>query len=144
MKNRSMPALPCMCANLRRASRAISQHYDKAMRPTGLTITQFTVLQALTLTGEVPQGKLGEILSMDSTTLTRTLNIMRKHVWIASRCGADRRERRLSLSPAGKAEFQRALPHWQAAQAQLHARIGNTRWNRLANLIHEVTSVVAD
>jgi len=139
-----MPPLPCMCASLRRASRAISQLYDMAMRPLGLTITQFTILQALTLAGEVSQGRLGEILSMDSTTLTRTLNILRKHGWIASRRGFDRRERLLRLSPAGKAEFDRALPHWQSTQAQMRALIGTTRWNRLANLIHEVTSVVAE
>jgi DNA-binding MarR family transcriptional regulator len=144
MKAHSIPALPCMCANLRRASRAISQLYDKAMRPMGLTITQFTILQVLTLAGEVSQGRLGEILAMDSTTLTRTLRILRKHGWIASHRGADRRERRLSLSSAGRAEFHHALPRWQSAQAQLRARIGKTRWNRLANFIHQVTSVVAE
>jgi DNA-binding MarR family transcriptional regulator len=144
MKARAIPALPCMCANLRRASRALSQLYDKELRPVGLTITQFTILQALNLAEEVTQGRLGGILAMDSTTLTRTLHVMRKHGWIASHRGADRRQRRLSLSPAGKAEFHRALPHWQGAQAQLRARIGNTRWSRLANLIHQVTSVVAE
>ena len=36
--------------------------YDKALRPLGLRGTQFTVLQALSLTGEVSQGKLGQIL----------------------------------------------------------------------------------
>jgi len=139
-----MPPLPCMCASLRRASRAISQFYDQAMRPLGLTITQFTILQALTLAGEIPQGRLGEILSMDSTTLTRTLKILRKHGWIAGRSGSDRRERLLRLSPAGKTEFDRALPHWQNTQAQMRVRIGDTRWNRLADLIHKVTSVVAE
>src|SRR5437868_1305593 len=52
-----IPALPCMCASLRRASRALTQRYDDALRPLGLTITQFTILQALSLAGEISQGR---------------------------------------------------------------------------------------
>lgn len=71
------------------------------MRPVGLRATQFTILQALSRTGEVTQGRLGEILAMDSTTLTRTLEIMSARGWIAKRPGKDRRERRLCLALAG-------------------------------------------
>src|SRR5712691_12742993 len=71
-----LPVVPCMCARFRRASRALTQLYDEALRPLGLRATQFTILQALSLAGEVSQGHLGEMLAMDSTTLTRTLEIM--------------------------------------------------------------------
>ncbi len=83
-----MPALECLCASFRRASRALTQLYDDALRPLGLTPTQFTILQALSLTGTVHQGRLGEILAMDSTTLTRTLNIMARHGWVEKLKGA--------------------------------------------------------
>ena len=56
-----MPALSCMCASLRRASRVLTQHYDEAMRPLGLRATQFTILQALSLVGEISQGRLGRL-----------------------------------------------------------------------------------
>src|ERR1700692_4205653 len=100
MKNAVTIPLPCLCASFRRASRALTQHYDAALRPIGLRGTQFTLLQALSLAGEVSQGTLGEILAIDSTTLTRTLAIMGRRGWIASRSGEDRRERWLSLSEA--------------------------------------------
>src|ERR1700682_4529095 len=96
------PSLPCMCASLRRASRVLTQLYEEALRPTGLRATQFTVLQTLSLAGEVTQGELGQILAMDSTTLTRTLTIMSRHGWIAKRRGVDRREWRMRLSQAGE------------------------------------------
>lgn len=144
MSKSSIPALPCMCASLRRASRALTQRYDEALRPLGLTITQFTILQALSLVGELPQGQLGEILAMDSTTLTRTLEIMSRHGWIARRHGTDRRQRWLGLSPSGKGEFNRALPRWLGAQAQLRLQLGERRWNNLTNLINKVTSAVAE
>ena len=64
--------LPCGCANLRRAARAVSQVYDEALWPAGLTISQFTLLQVLLRAGEITQSVLGRILVLDSTTLTRT------------------------------------------------------------------------
>ncbi len=143
--SRTYPAsLPCLCANLRRASRALTQRYDQALRPLDITITQFTILQALSLTGVVSQGRLAEILAMDSTTLTRTLAIMSKHGWILSEPGPDRRERRLSLSPAGRRKFQAVLPHWQRTQAQLRARLGPDRWGDLMNAINHVALAVTD
>src|ERR1700749_4963115 len=98
MTHSPIPSLPCMSASLRRASRVVTQLYEDALRPTGLRGTQFTVLQALSLAGEVTQGDLGRILAMDSTTLTRTLTILSRHGWIAKRRGQDRREWRMRLS----------------------------------------------
>lgn len=144
MKTSPVIALPCLCANLRRAARAVTQRYDAALGPLGLTITHFTILHALSLTGEVAQGRLGEILAMDSTTLTRTLTLMRRHGWVATRSGDDRRERRLSLSKTGKAIFDRALPRWQEAQDGLRAELGETRWQQLNMLANEVTAVAAE
>jgi DNA-binding MarR family transcriptional regulator len=131
-----------MCASFRRASRALTQHYDDALRPLGLRATQFTILQALSLAGHVTQGRLGVILAIDSTTLTRTLEIMSRHGWIAKRPGKDRRERRLGLTRSGEAQFQRALPGWNKVQAKLRRRLGAERWDNLMRLTNEVATTV--
>jgi DNA-binding MarR family transcriptional regulator len=138
------PALPCMCASLRRTSRALSQIYEDALRPVGLRATQFTLLQALSLTGEVTQGQLGEILAMDSTTLTRTLNIMNRHGWIAKRRGKDRREWRMRLSRAGEIQFKQALPHWQKAQTYVRRQLGKELSDNLMKLTQDVTNALND
>src|SRR4051794_38143629 len=104
MESSTLPTLPCLCANIRRVSRAMTQRYDDALRPVGLTITQFTLLQAISIAGEITQGGLGQILAMDSTTLTRTLGVMARQGWIAKVPGKDRRERRLRLTRVGKSE----------------------------------------
>jgi DNA-binding MarR family transcriptional regulator len=136
-----VPDLPCMCASFRRAARALTQLYDDALRPLGLRTTQFTVLQALSLTGEVSQGELGEILAMDSTTLTRTLAIMRRQSWIAKRRGRDGRERLLSLSEAGRAQLDRVSPSWLGVQDRLQSQFGDERWRGLFQQNREMTSV---
>ena len=137
-----LPILPCMCASFRRATRALTQLYDEALRPAGLRATQFTILQALSLAGEVSQGGLAQILAMDSTTLTRTLRIMGREGWIAERRGEDRRERLLRLAKAGRHQFARALPSWEKAQAQLGRQLGDKRWHALMKLTNEVTTMV--
>jgi DNA-binding MarR family transcriptional regulator len=134
-----LPVLPCMCGNFRRASRALTQLYENALRPLGLRATQFSILQALSLAGEVPQRKLGEILAMDSTSLTRTLAIMRLKGWITERPGEDRRERLLSLAGAGEKKLALVLPVWEKVQLRLHGELGEQAWGSLLRLTHEVT-----
>lgn len=118
--------LPCASANLRRATRVVTQFYEEALRPTGLRSTQFTLLQALTLFPQASQKQLAELLGMDSTTLTRTLALLRKQGWVTSKGGDDRRELRLALTAAGTREYRRALPFWQSAQSRLKQVLGES------------------
>jgi DNA-binding MarR family transcriptional regulator len=136
------PSLPCLCASVRRAARALTQHYEEAVRPLGLRATQFTLLQTLSLTGEVSQRKLGQILAIDSTTLTRTLDTMRRAGWISRRRGEDRREWRLRLSPAGGEMLKKALPAWKKTQKELAGQLGDGRWHDLFKLADDVTTLV--
>jgi DNA-binding MarR family transcriptional regulator len=133
-----------MCASLRRASRSLTQLYEDALRPVGLRATQFTVLQTLFLAGEVTQGKLGQILAMDSTTLTRTLTIMGRHGWIAKHRGEDRREWRMRLSKAGETQLKQALPHWEKAQTRLRRQLGDELSNNLMKLTQRITNALID
>jgi DNA-binding MarR family transcriptional regulator len=127
-----LPALPCACASLRRAARAVTRSYEKALRYTGLNPTQFTLLQVLELRGASPQGALGELLALDSTTLTRTLRPLERAGWIRSGAGADRRQVRWTLTSAGRGRLARAIPAWQRAQSRLRSRLGSAPWARLS------------
>jgi len=140
MNPSSLPSLPCVCATLRRASRALTQHYEQALRPARLRATQFTILQALSLLGEATQGELGRILAMDSTTLTRTLAIMSRRGWLARRRGKDRREWRLRPAKSGSAMLKHALPYWERAQNQAKTRLGLRRSDELIKFANNVAN----
>jgi DNA-binding MarR family transcriptional regulator len=133
-----------MCASIRRASRTLTQIYDEALRPLGLRATQFTVLQALSLAGEVLQGDLGKMLAMDSTTLTRALEILSRRGWIDKRTGADLRERRIRLSKAGQLQLEKALPLWEKAQSSLRRKLGDGQWNTLLKFTNEITNLIKE
>jgi DNA-binding MarR family transcriptional regulator len=136
-----LPSLPCMCASFRRSSRALTQLYEKEIRPLGLRATQLTILQVLSRAGEIPQGRLGEILAMDSTSLTRTLAIMIRRGWIAERRGEDKRERWLRLNSAGEAQLRRVEPVWEKVQSRLHRQLGPRAWNSFLQLTQQLTSI---
>lgn len=150
MRKTPLPVLPCLCSNFRRTSRALTQLYETAVRPLGLRVTQFTVLQFLSIVGrEVSQGQMGEMLAMDSTSLTRTLAIMIRQGWISERRGdkeqgEDRRERWLRLSGPGGEMLQQALPVWEGVQSQLRRQLGGEVWKDLFETTRHVASVAID
>jgi DNA-binding MarR family transcriptional regulator len=122
--------LPCACANLRRAARVVTQLYDSVLRPSGLRVTQFTLLQALNRAPGLAQNQLAELLGIDSTTLTRTLAFLHRKRWLRSEKENDRRKLQLFLSPAGQREYKRVFPYWQRAQKRLRQALGEAKWNQ--------------
>jgi DNA-binding MarR family transcriptional regulator len=132
--------LPCACATLRRASRAVTQLYDDALRESGLRATQFTLLQALAQVDSLTQGELGSLLRLDSTTLTRSLHPLIERGWIKSERGTDRRERHLRLSASGKRKMLELAPSWERAQSRVLTALG-TDWQRLEKGLNRVAGL---
>jgi DNA-binding MarR family transcriptional regulator len=138
-----VPLLPCTCANVRRAARAATRFYNRELRADDIEITQFTLLMALDRTGEIRQGELGRLLALDSTTLTRMLEPLKKCGWVRAKEGDDRRLRIFSLTPAGRAQYQRSLPHWKRAQDRVQRSLGEQRIGQLSGLLMEVTEATS-
>jgi DNA-binding MarR family transcriptional regulator len=139
LSNPVLPVLPCACSNLRRAARAITRMYNYELRATGLELTQFTLLMALSITGETTQGQLGNILALDSTSLTRMLKPLTKRGWITVKAGKDRRQKLFRLTPSGRDKFEESRQHWQRAQKRLQQAFGEPGWSQLGPLLTEVT-----
>jgi len=99
-----------------------------------------TILQVLSRAGELSQGQLGQILAMDSTSLTRTLAIMSREGWVTERRGEDRRERILRLAEAGEKQLKRALPAWEKVQSRLRHQLGGQSWSDLMQLSRQLAS----
>ena len=137
----SIIELPCLCANVRRAARAITQFYDDALRPSGLRTAQFTLLQTLNLAPGITQKRLARLLEFDSTTLTRTLAHLRGRGWLRSEAGKDRRELRLSLTAAGLEEYKRVEHYWKMAQKHLRKELGDVDWKRIGSVAMRVAEI---
>ena len=138
----TLPSLPCACATLRRAERAVTSVYDGELRDTGFRSTQFTLLQVLRLSGEVTLGQLAELLALDSTTLTRSLASLIRRGFIAARPGQDRRERLLRLTEAGEQQLQCLMPHWERAQRKLRNQLGPGEWGILRAVLDRLAGAM--
>jgi DNA-binding MarR family transcriptional regulator len=121
-------AATCAGFNLRRASRAVSQHFDRALAPVGLRMTQFTLLSALALGGSVTTNDLSRALVVDRTTLTRNLRLLRTAGLVTVNASQSGREQRLTLTPAGREALARAIPLWRIAQDSLLEAFDEARW----------------
>ena len=142
-ERQSVISLPCMCANLRRAARVVTQIYDEELRLSGLRTSQFTLLQTLKLAPGISQKRLAGLLEIDSTTLTRTLAFLRGKGWLRAEAGEDRRALRLSLTAAGLKEYKRVVPYWQSAQKRLKRELGEANWNLVGSASMRVAELLS-
>lgn len=117
----------CVSFNIRKAMRAVSQHYDQIMAPSGLRGTQFTILTALNILGDLTITDLAEYLVMERTTLTRNLKPLEKERYLKVLPGPqDSRTRRVNLTAAGKKAQKAAMPYWQKAQDEMVDYLGKS------------------
>ncbi len=137
------PPISCLCAVLRRASRAVTRAYEARLDPLGVTVTQHTILRTLMQAGARAQHELAEILVMDSTTLTRTLSPLRARGWIEQHPTDDRRVRRWAITPSGRRVIDRCAKAWQASQRDLKARVGEHEWEVLRHSLLRLGGLAA-
>lgn len=114
----------CLCLHAQRAARALARRFDDALRPVGLTNSQFSLLNALNRPSPATLSDVARLLGADRTTLTAALKVLEREGLSRSVPDpADQRARRLALTPAGHARLVSALPIWTAVHAALEAEL---------------------
>jgi DNA-binding MarR family transcriptional regulator len=122
----------CLCLHLQRAARAIARHFDDALRPLGLTSGQFSLLMSLNRPQPPNMASVAGVLAMDRTTLTANLKpLERRGLVTVTVDEADRRNRRMTLTPAGRALLATAVPIWTREHAAIEQRLGGSSPDRL-------------
>jgi len=112
----------CFANRLRSASRAITRHYDAALKPLDLKISQLSVLVGASIgAGELTIVDLAERLGMDRSTLSRNLDPLERRGLVAIGPEERHRARRVALTDAGVTLLEAAYPLWQAAQRDVAA-----------------------
>jgi DNA-binding MarR family transcriptional regulator len=106
----------CTCSALRRATRAVTAHYESHFRGTGLRGTQFTILSVLAQAGPLPMTRLAEFLGVERTTLTRNLTVLARRGLVGWTGAEDGRIRKAMLTEAGDTMLHQCLPRWIAAE----------------------------
>ena len=122
----------CLCLHVQRAARALARRFDEALRPLGLTNGQFSLMMSLNRPEPPSIGSVAALLAMDRTTLTAALKpLERRGLVEVTADREDRRSRRLTLTPDGRALLVRAVPIWQSTHAGLDDLLGGSDPDRL-------------
>jgi DNA-binding MarR family transcriptional regulator len=115
----------CSCAALRQAARHVTRLYDDALAPTGLGLNQYSILAKLDRFGPKILQDLAALLVMDRSTLGRLLRPLERRTLVKiSASKDDRRQRIISLSPAGASLLKEAKPLWAKAERQFQQVFG--------------------
>ncbi|HIE17815.1 MAG TPA: MarR family transcriptional regulator [Dehalococcoidia bacterium] len=74
-----------ICFNLGRVMRRVYDYYEKRLAPFDLTPPQFFVFNALWMRDGITISELGELVSLDSSTLTGIIDRMEKNSYVERR-----------------------------------------------------------
>ncbi|GAB4519792.1 MAG: hypothetical protein Tsb0010_04100 [Parvularculaceae bacterium] len=106
----------CLAGRVRQINRSMSSRYDEALRPSGMTANQLTLLCIIATLGPSRSAELQPYLGMEQSTLSRNLDRMIKKGWLKKLRDDDGRAHRLALTPKGRKALKEARPRWQEAQ----------------------------
>lgn len=129
----------CSCFLLRKAARHVTMFYSRALAPTGLTATQYSLLVELDAAGPLTMNAFARIMVMDRSTLGRNIRPLEREGLMALEVGEDRRSRKLMLTKAGKKRLEEARPVWRAAEDTFRHIVGRDRSFALLALAATVT-----
>jgi DNA-binding MarR family transcriptional regulator len=135
---------PCYCMQARRASRKLTELYDRELEPLGLTLPQFSLLRSCKRLGPIGISEFASRLKLDRTTLGRNLKLLEKAGLVAlDENSEDQRERLVSLTREGSKRLEQALSAWDAAQEKVKRGLGKPSLAALNQLVKEIDVLAA-
>jgi len=141
MSHKPAPTLPapCLCATLRKASRRITSLYDAHLKPSGLKVTQYSMLVNIARNPQVAITSLADILIMDQTTVTRNIQLLKKKDYVhIDPSPDDQRVKIVTLTATGQAKVHTAKPLWEEAQAEVSQKLGELGFDVLLQSLKSV------
>jgi DNA-binding MarR family transcriptional regulator len=115
----------CNCTALRKASRRVSQLYDEALASCGLRVTQLAILNQIVRMGTPAMGELARALVMDRGALAHNVKPLERDGLVETVADpADRRNRLVTLTRAGRRKIVECERSWARAQDRFEASFG--------------------
>lgn len=114
----------CLAFRVRALGRVITNIYDAALEQHGLTMNQATMLIMLSYVGKAGPGRIGKVLIMEKSTVSRNLDRMKKQGWIESAGGETGRDQIVTVTAKGRKLLAAFHPAWEKAQKQAEQLLG--------------------
>ncbi len=128
----------CICRVVRDAARSLSNTYDRALAPSGLRTTQFTLLSVLARQSVATVNQLSESMGIDQTTTTRNVSVLEEAGLVIRVPHHDPRVKLMKLTPNGKQKRQIAVECWQRMQDHVMSSISPDEWRTFQKVLHTI------
>jgi DNA-binding MarR family transcriptional regulator len=116
----------CLAVRVRLIGRTLTSIYDSALSGHDVTIAQVNLLAALGKVGPCAPSRLGEVLQLERSTVSRNVNLLLNHGWLESLSSDAKGVREVALTRAGRAKIESVMPRWRQAQRQATQLLGTT------------------
>ena len=136
-------ATSCIAGRLRLLNRVITNLYDEALRPLGVKLSQGSVLAVTAKLGVARPAEVCDILELDASTLSRTVDRMAENGWLEILPDDDGRSHPFRLTDQGKRLMEKAIPAWEKAQAEAKKLLGDDGLRLLDAAIRRVKTAHA-
>ena len=121
----------CVCFNLRRVTRVVTQFYDAEMRRHGIRPTQGSILASLNSKNTWNMAELSDWLGMERTTLVRNLRPLQRDGFVEIAGGGRGNRVELTITTKGRKQIEKLTPAWKSAQSAVVKTLGERRWSAL-------------
>lgn len=111
----------CYCTNLRRSANAVSDFYDRELKPSGLTAPQYYLMINLSRLGSANITHWAERVGLERSTMVRNIRPLEARGLITQ---TDGHGKTYALTGDGKASLDAAIPMWTEAQRKLRDYLG--------------------
>jgi DNA-binding MarR family transcriptional regulator len=120
-------ATDCLASRVRRLERTVSRIYDGALRGTGVTAPQLSLLAAVELAGRTTPTFVAKVLDLEKSTVSRNLARLADAGLIETDGG-------LRITSRGAATIRGCHPLWRRAQQQLREALSPRELQLIAAL----------
>jgi len=111
------------------------------MAPSGLRLTQFSLLRTLAREGRSRITDLAAATLIDRTALSRNLDPLVERRLVEIVPGRDARTREVAITRAGSAAIRAAEPYWHRAQAEVARALGAERLDAFIGTLAAIESL---
>jgi len=112
----------CIGLRLRRLSRIVDGYYRKNLIDYDITENQLTILFLLSETKKVEQGRIGKVLKLERSTVSRNIKLLEKKGLIRR---SPEYKPEIELTTKGKNIALELIPRWEKTMDELIAKLGD-------------------
>lgn len=113
----------CLAYRTRKLARTVTRLYNDHLRPLGLNVTEMNLLAAIAAQRSVQPAKLGRVMELEKSTLSRNSSRLVDRGWLEMRDHPDAPGVLLTLTARGNEMLLRAVPAWMEAQRRAQSLV---------------------